>query len=210
MKPVVIFDFDGTIADSYEYVIKFLCREAGKPADFYEKQAELYRGKSMYAIAVSLGIPRWRLLSVFFKGRRIMRRHLMEVMPFIDMVEVLQQIHASGGKLFIVSSNSRKNVRMFLRHYNIDGYFTWLYCNSGFFGKPPKIRRLLRRYKVDKNDCYFVGDEIGDMLAAKQVGVHGIGASWGFADKDMLAKVSDTEVKAPKEILKVIGLTWKK
>jgi len=134
----------------------------------------------------------------------------MDVLPFVDMTDVLGQLHDSGVLLFIVSSNSRKNVRMFLRHYNLDSYFTRLYCNSGFLGKPPKIRRLLRRYKIRKQDCYFVGDEISDMVAARQVGIHGVGASWGFADKDMLAKIADTEVREPKDIVKVVGVTWKK
>lgn len=191
MKPAIIFDFDGTIADSFQYVYGFLCREAGKPADWDAAAAMQYRGISMKAMALKLGIPFWRLPLVYFKGRRSMRQNLMEVAPFAGMPELIRLLHADGNQLFIVSSNSARNVKTFLRTYQLEQCFVGIRGGAGIMGKVSIIRQLLVRYRLRRSQCRYVGDEIGDMVAAKAVGIRAIAVSWGFADAKLLAAAAD-------------------
>ena len=52
----VIFDFDGTIADSFDFVLNFLVKAANKPPIENPKLRAAYRNVSMVAIARELGI----------------------------------------------------------------------------------------------------------------------------------------------------------
>jgi phosphoglycolate phosphatase len=122
-KRAIIFDFDGTIADSFQYVYDFLCREAGRPADEQAAAAMQYRGMSMKAMALKLGIPLWRLPFLYFRGRKVMREHLMDVQPFGGMPELIRALHSSGERMYIVSSNSARNIRNFLKTNELESYF---------------------------------------------------------------------------------------
>lgn len=199
----IIFDFDGTIVDSFDYVLGFLSREAGrgKPNG---KQAEKFRGKSMKDMAVELGIPYWRLPFLYFKGRRVMRAHMDDLRAFAGMTEVIQQLSNDGHKLYIVSSNSGRNIRRFLIKKSLSQYFHVVRGGAGLFGKDNIMRQMMRRYKMT-GDIFYVGDETTDIRAAKAAGVKSVAVTWGFAGKDELAaKEPDLLALTPGDILRMI------
>lgn len=196
-----IFDFDGTIVDSFDYVLGFLSREAGrkKPAG---KEAEEFRNKSMKDMALQLGIPFWRLPFLFFKGRRVMRSHMDNLRPFVGMTELIETLSGSGHTLFIVSSNSGRNIRRFLIKKSLSQHFYAVKGGAGLFGKDNIMRQLIRRYKIT-GDIFYVGDETTDIRAAKAAGVKSIAVTWGFAGHDELAaKEPDYLAMTPDDILK--------
>lgn len=200
----VIFDFDGTIADSFQYVYDFLCKEARVSGSQAEAAALQYRGMSMKAMALKLGIPFWRLPFLYFKGRRVMRQHLTDVQPFGGMLEVVKTLHKQGNELFIVSSNSSRNVRTFLRQNQLNDCFRGIRGGAGIMGKVSIVRQVLVRYRLSKANCWYVGDELGDMVAAKAVGIHAVAVSWGFADAETLREMADMAVSRPEELLEVL------
>lgn len=203
-KPVVIFDFDGTIADSFEYVFAFLRAEARNTATFTPEEEATYRSKSMKDMALVLGNPAWRLPFLFFKGRRVMREHLASVTPFAGMPEIIEQLHADGHRLFIVSANSNRNIRRFLKQHDLKKYITGIRGNAGILGKVAILRGLLRRYRISSQNCWYVGDEVSDMTVAKIVGVSALAVTWGFADRQALIKAADIYIDEPSEILNIV------
>jgi len=64
----IIFDFDGTISDSFEYVAGYLIRASGFEGDMKEKLSEL-RGLSMVAIARRQGHSWLSLPRLFIQGQ---------------------------------------------------------------------------------------------------------------------------------------------
>lgn len=204
MSRAIIFDFDGTIADSFQYVYDFLCREAGVAASQAEAAAAQYRGLSMKAMALKLGIPLWRLPFLYFKGRRVMRAHLMNVQPFGGMPEIIKALRANGDQLFIVSANSARNVRVFLRQNELEDCFKGIRGGAGVMGKISIIRQVLLRYRLPKAECWYVGDEAGDMVAAKVVGIRAVAVTWGFASADTLQDIADVCVRTPEALLEAL------
>lgn len=195
----VIFDFDGTIADSFDYVFDFLCREAGKPNTFAKEEAELYRRLSMKDIALRLGIPLWRLPYIYFKGRRVMRSHMMHIQPLAGMAELIHELAAAGHHLSIISANSTRNIRIFLREHGLEDDFDSVRGGTGIIGKVLPIRRLKRRFKSEI--CCYIGDEVSDMLSATAAGVLKIGVTWGFAGRQELMRCGpEAIVDVPSEI----------
>lgn len=200
----IIFDFDGTIADSFQYVYDFLCQEAGVESRTGEAAAVQYRGMSMKAMALKLGIPVWRLPFLYFKGRRVMRRHLMNVQPFGGMPEIITTLKARGDRLFVVSANSARNVRIFLKHHQLDHCFDGIRGGAGVMGKVSIIRQVRARYRLPKAACWYVGDEVGDMVAAKAVGIRAVAVTWGFASADSLQTIADECVRTPEALLDIL------
>jgi phosphoglycolate phosphatase len=199
----IIFDFDGTIADSFDYVFGFLCREAGKSTDFVAKEAESYRRLSMKDIALRLGIPLWRLPYIYFKGRRVMRRHVAHVRPFHGVPELIADLKTAGHHLNIISANSGRNIRIFLKENKLADDFTVVQGGTGLIGKVIPIRRLRRKFKVEP--CWYIGDEVSDMLSATAAGVRKIGVTWGFAGPEELRHCHpDAIVDTPAEIPTII------
>jgi phosphoglycolate phosphatase len=200
----VIFDFDGTLADSFDYIVDFVAAEAGQPPlDVAEKQ-EL-RGRSMAAIAKSFGHPWWRLLGLFVNGRKQMQKTINQVKPFDGMPEVVEKLHAEGHELFIVTSNTVANVHKFLHHYKLHEYFLEIYGAAGLFGKGRELKKLLKEQNLEKDDAFYIGDEVRDIKASKSAKIRIIAVTWGFARSADLEDAQPTALaEHPENIIKIL------
>jgi beta-phosphoglucomutase-like phosphatase (HAD superfamily) len=59
----VIFDFDGTIADSLPALLRMYDDVHGKPVQRTQEAVDSMRNKSMYQIAREMGLPLWKIAS---------------------------------------------------------------------------------------------------------------------------------------------------
>ncbi|MEO7364461.1 MAG: HAD-IB family phosphatase [Candidatus Saccharimonadales bacterium] len=200
----IIFDFDGTIADSFDYVLEFLTVEAGvEPLIGTDRQA--FRNLSMIAMARKLGHRHWKLPLLFWKGKRVMSRALETITPFDGMPEVIRKLHAEGHELFIVSSNSLLNIREFLHKYELHEYFLEIYGSVGMFGKAPVLRKLLREQHLELAESLYVGDEQRDVAAAQSIQMPIIAVLWGFARQADLRRRRPTALaETPDQIITII------
>jgi phosphoglycolate phosphatase len=210
-RQAVIFDFDGTISDSFAYVFKFLKNEAGNTTRYSTSELEELRRMSMKDLALRLGVPIWRLPFLYFKGRRVMRAHMERVEPFPGMVDTVRQLHQDGYLLFIASSNSGRNIRHLLRRQGILACFRAIRASAGITGKPALIGQLLLRYRLSKRSVWYVGDEVIDIRAAQRSGVRSMAVGWGFADPAKLEQLQpDAFAAKPVDIVRIVETSWKK
>jgi len=199
----IIFDFDGTISDSFDYVAGFLAREAGR-TPLSEEQKQSLRGRSMLAIARKLGHPWWRLPGLFLRGRRLMGKAIGHVRPFAGMPAVIEKLHAEGHELFIVSSNSVVNVRAFLHEHNLHTYFVEIY-GGVVINKAPALRGLLKDQKLESEDAVYIGDEKRDVRAGRAAKLRVVAVTWGFSRPHELAALKpDLLARSPADLLDVL------
>jgi phosphoglycolate phosphatase len=201
----IILDFDGTIADSFEYVVAFLERHVRKGRVLTPAEKDKLRGMSMIEMALHLGCSRWRLPLLFIIGRRAMGKAIYNVPLFTGMGKVIDQLHAEGHTLIIVSSNNTRNIKKFLHQHHLYKFFTDIYGGAGFFGKRRAIRTVLWRNKLQANDALYIGDEARDIDASKAAGIRIIAASWGFDRADLLAERNPTALAhSPQDIVRIL------
>ena len=199
----IIFDFDGTIADSFDYVAGFLAEEAGQPLTV--DQVETLRGQSMASIGRQFGHSWLKLLRLFFKGRRRMHKFIDKVKPFEGMPDVIEKLHAEGHELFIVTSNTVDNVHKFLHHYELHKYFLEVYGGAGLLGKPRYLKKLLKEQNLEKDNALYIGDEMRDVTAAESIEMRIIAVTWGFAKPSELEALEPTAIaQKPEDIIKIL------
>jgi len=200
----IIFDMDGTIADSFDYVSDFLARQKGlAPLGAEQKQA--LRGLSMMGMARQLGYHWWNGPILFFKGRHQMKAAINKLDSFKGLPEIIKKLHAEGHELFVLSNNSLRNVSHFLHHQKIHQYFLEIYGGVGFFGKAPALRQLIKDHNLDIKQAVYIGDESRDIEAAQSIGLRCIAVTWGFAEPAGLKALKPTAIAdTPAELMRIL------
>jgi phosphoglycolate phosphatase len=197
----IIFDFDGTIADSRDYFINFIAKEADLYPLVKDQQDKLH-GLPLIAIARALGFSWWQMPNLYFKGRREMDKAIRDLKPFKGIGDVIRKLHSEGHELFIVSSNSVRNIHIFLKHNHLQEYFVEIYGGVEMFGKAAMLHQLLRENNLKIEQAIAVGDETRDIEAAKAVGMRAVAVTWGFArESDLKAIRPNAMIDTPTELL---------
>ncbi len=183
----IIFDFDGTIADSFLTTIQEIYKVAHPNELLPEEDISRLRAMTMYQLSRALHIPWWRILFLTRRVRRLMRIDLSEIMPITGMESALRKL-SKRYKLFVLSSNSTSNIQSFLRRNEIDTCFSGIFGNASPLTKKRKLARLIEQFEIDKQHAWYVGDERLDVRAAKHVGIRAIAVSWGYSNIHVLER----------------------
>jgi phosphoglycolate phosphatase len=122
----IIFDFDGTIADSLE-VVGDIFYEMTQHRELSDAEVAKIRQMSLRQVAKRLHVHWWQIPILLMRGRKIMAGKADEISIFKGIPETLKQLKADGHKLLVMSSNSAKTIRIILRRNNLDGYFVKIY-----------------------------------------------------------------------------------
>lgn len=196
----IIFDMDGTLADSLEVVLDIVHEVTGSPRP-NEAEVEHLRSLPPLKMVKKLGI-KWRLLPRLAREwRKRMHKRMNEVHPYRGIPSAVKALHEQGHHLLVISSNSEQNVRKFLRANRLERYFSGVYGNVKILGKAGALRAAIHRNSIDKSGCYYIGDEVRDVVAAKRVGIHAVAVSWGFQNSEaLLARRPDVMFNRPSEL----------
>ena len=201
----VIFDFDGTLADSLNVIVEIFQDMTGKAAGMPKSELLQLRHSPIPIVAKRLGVPLWKVPFLLWRGRRMMQKRIDEVVLYRGLDQVIKHLHTEGYRLLVLSSNSTHNVRAFLRRNKLDTYFTHMYGGVGLFSKASALRKVMARNRVHVQDCIYIGDETRDIEACQSIGLRVIAVEWGFADPKFLEKHNPTAlVKTPAELLPAI------
>lgn len=180
--PLVVFDFDGTLADSAEWFIRSL-NGVARRYGFREASAEeieALRGASTREVLRRLRVPVWRLPAIARHMRALVRRDAAAIQLFPGVEDLLATLHAAGVQIAIVSSNAEDNVRRVLGDgvaQRIDRFV----CGASLFGKAAKIRALIRSSGLAPSQVLCIGDETRDVEAAHAAGARAGAVAWGYA-----------------------------
>lgn len=198
---LVVFDSDGTLVDSLPWFAKAfneVCGRHGiKPVSDAE-HAEL-RGLTGIEMLRCLKIPLWRLPKLVAEMRRLMAEHIKEFSLFDGIEESLLRLDDAGVLLGIVSSNSAENVRHVLGP-KLVARIRHFHCGASMFGKPSKIRALLKAAGVPAREAIYVGDEVRDAEAAAKVGMAYGAVAWGYHPIETLRSHAAEVFLEPREI----------
>ena len=186
---VLLFDFDGTIADTLEAGIR-IYNEIARQSNLTQISKEnlpTLRNNSAIDNIRYLRVPMTRLPFIARQVRAAMRRDVPNLKAISGIQQPLLALKEKGYLMYVVSSNSKENIHHFLQLNQID-IFDDIYSVPGLFGKDAKIRRLVDSHGWDRSRVVYIGDEVRDMRAAKKAGVMPVAVAWGYNTKEALAR----------------------
>ena len=186
LKPnyrLVIFDFDGTLADSGAWFARVLNELAGEFGfrRLDEFEAQEIRKRHAWEVIKTLEIPLWKLPRVMRRVREYAARDLDQIKVFPGVERMLAELANQGLSLGIVSSNAEGNVRKVLGAASAER-ISFYRCGASLMGKAIKLRQLLRGARVEAARAIYIGDEIRDGSAARDAGLAFGAVAWGYTD----------------------------
>ncbi|UXI70169.1 HAD hydrolase-like protein [Tahibacter amnicola] len=178
---LVIFDFDGTLADSFDWFWTFLPTLTQRfrltPLDWSTRDA--YRHLSARALVARLGVRWWQGPGIARYARRCMTEQAGQIPLFEGVPDMLRHLRASGVTIAIVTSNSRTNVARILGPQLaalVDHYG----CGAPILGKKRLTQRVMRQAGASPARTLCIGDELRDADVARVVGADFAPVSWGY------------------------------
>lgn len=184
---LVIFDMDGTLADSFPWFARVL----NTVADRYgfrrvaPHEVEKLRRLGSREILDWLGVPLWKVPQMARHMRLLKTQQLNDIPLFPGVETLLRDLSARGVTLAVVSSDSEDNVRGALGPANAR-FVAHFACASAMFGKRAKFAGVLRRAGIAAEQAIVVGDEIRDAEAARAAGIAFGAVAWGYTHVDAL------------------------
>src|SRR3989338_1084040 len=113
---VLIFDFDGTIADTHLYICH-ISNTLSKTFNFelidFNELAVL-KEKSIQEIMTHLKVPLLKVPAIVTMGKKEYKKNIGQLKPIDGLKNVLTKLYESGRRLGILSSNALENIQHFL------------------------------------------------------------------------------------------------
>lgn len=182
MLDTVIFDFDGTLADTSELIInsfqtiykKFLGEE--KPVEYISK----FFGEPLkVTLAREFSQPFEEVFSEY-RGYQSSRFN-DDVRLFNNAKEILQYLKSKNIKTAVVTSRMRESVVQALRNFDIEKYFDVVIAIDDTVNHKPHPEPLIKAMNLlgaNPNETLFVGDSKFDMECAVNAGAIPVLAGW--------------------------------
>ena len=202
---VVVFDFDGTLADSEKTIISiydYFAVKNNRPELSEEIKQKLRDGTTRQALKWA-GVRFWQIPRLLNVARGEYKKRSSKVRIFPGIKGVVKNLSKSYD-IYILSTNSEKTVRKILKNNEFKTEVNVL-KGSSVFGKDKALKKLQRSHKYNRSLSWMVGDEMRDIAAGNKAGLNSVGVTWGLqSEKGLRLARPDHIVNSPEELLAII------
>lgn len=201
MINAIIFDFDGTLADTIPTIVESineLMRSYGHEEIILTPEL---RTKSVSQLTRER-ISFYKLPFYMKKLIPIIEKKYEKTSLFPSVKTEIPKLRKQA-KLGIITSNSKTVVEKFLKKEKV--IVDFIYSNTSIFGKSHVITNALKKEKLRVEEVIYIGDEIRDIEACRIAGVRIISVGWGYnTPQSLKAHNPDFFAETPADLLKII------
>lgn len=203
---VIMFDFDGVIADSLDIFYReysAALNELGyHRLNSQEALLKLFDG-NVIAQLIKQGFPVWKLKQLGERFKPRITAVVKDIQPFPDMPEIVNAL-AAAHPVYVITSNVTSVVESALTRYGIAGVLDVLGADKES-SKVKKIKQVRKLYP--EHTAWYIGDTKGDMLEGRSAGAITVATAWGWHDADRLASAKPTHLlHQPKELIALFSM----
>lgn len=186
-RRLVLFDFDGTLADTVPVITRTARRvllEHGLTDETLGDLTRLVGPPFPQAYSLVYGFSAEEATQITEEYRAIYRSLGAEAWPLFDGVrELLEALRAMGRLTAVASSKRMELVQVALADNRVTDLFDVRLgkASDAESSKAGLIRRALHELGVSAEDAVMVGDRHHDVEAAAEVGVPCVGVTYGGA-----------------------------
>jgi phosphoglycolate phosphatase len=189
MKPLLIFDLDGTLIDSrldLANSVNATRAYMGMPP-LTNETVYSYVGNGVPVLlrrALGEGAPESELQSAQEFFLKYYREHMLDFTTlYPGTTEALGQLSGAGMKLAILTNKPVRFSREIVNGLGIAPLFLRVYGGNSFEQKKPHpmgIEVLMTECGADRANTFMIGDSAVDVQTARNAQVHSWGVSYGF------------------------------
>lgn len=186
-KPLLLWDFDGVMADSTDFVFTYWQQAFN--------QAGIDFGLEDYQATFTYKFP-FDYLREHFDQNLVEQiyhdysAHEEKLYPqsvpaFAGFIKGFEQI-ADQHEHHLVSSNLQSVIKPWLGNHNLETSFRSVLGRETPGYKDAKITTLLQQHQIPASEVIFVGDTVSDIEHGHQAGVQTVAVTWGVHGREML------------------------
>lgn len=205
----VLFDFDGTLADTAADLSRALnrLRTARGLADLPLEKLRPYASSGARGLLeAGLGIlpdhPEYLVLRESFL-RHYADAICVDTRLFPGMDALLEAIETRGLRWGIVTNKSTQLTRKIVTALNLDGRAACVVCGDTTPHLKPHPASLLHAAKelaLEPAACVYLGDDLRDIQAARSAGMHPVAVEWGYG-ADVRSWQADAVIRKPPDLV---------
>jgi pyrophosphatase PpaX len=204
----LIFDFDGTIINTNDLIIKTLKKVAKDKLNLNLTQEKI---TEMYGLAID---EQMRILDpqrinelVDYYFDLYLKKVNSETVLFEGVEELLKELSNRNYDLYILTNNNTKDTTQSLHRLNILKYFEDIITMDDVVNAKPDpegLEILFNKNNINKNEALLIGDSPHDIEAGKAFDIKTVLVGWTmFELEDFEVKPHDV-INKPNELLELI------
>lgn len=202
MKPLVLFDLDGTLVDTTDLILQSFAHtfDVHLPGRL-PSRADLIAtfGRSLPAALEEMAAlngaadPRRlgdEMLSTYREFQRL--HHDTLIRPFDGIAEMLSSLHARGHRLGVVTSKMQHFARRGMRLFDLERFFDVAVFHDDVTRHKPEPEPLLeaaRRAGIAPEGAVYIGDSTHDVVAGRAAGMTTVAVLWGPFEREVLEAI---------------------
>ena len=202
---LVLWDFDGTLADTLSIALGIYNRMAVEKRFKPITDPDSVREMNMREFLRSHEVPAYRVPFAFNAFLKELRRLAPDICLNNGIGSTLQSITDLGIQQGVVSSNATETIRQCLEANLAKHHFAFISGTSKIFGKERRLKKAVKESGCGIHEVLYVGDEIRDIEASKAAQMDIAAAGWGLNSETALATHSPTHlISHPDELLEIL------
>lgn len=193
-KKLLIFDWDGTLADSVNKIISCKQRLAKEhflsiPSD--ETIKSVLGMEFMLALKKCFPNAQEKELEHFAERFQVLinsKEYQSDLFPFAR--KTLEELKKRKMKLAVATSKSRAALNHALQYAGISELFDLTCCGEEYYEKPnpAMLLHICSELKVHPSNSLYIGDTVIDVFFAKNASINVICTSFGAGNQNELIK----------------------
>lgn len=200
----IIWDFDGTLFDTYEVMGRALQLSFRKIG--IDEPLEQIIGLMKISISKALQYyeEKYIIDESFKKDYETLRRgmELKECQPYPGVLELLNHIKETGRNNYLFTHRGISSID-FLQKHQIYDYFTDCITSVHSFERKPSpaaILHLAEKYQMKPQEAIMIGDRDLDILSAKNAGIQ----ACFFDETGLECEAADYNIKSINQLCEII------
>ena len=204
MENLVIFDFDGVLADTLDemlHIAGLVCEMMGYPCTPSPSDLDVLRKMEFRELGKQLGIPEQHVDEFVERTFDMFGSRPVPPRIFPGMREVVTTL-SKDHKIAILTGNTFQVVDRFLVANDLSAVIAVVMSADEPGSRSEKLSCIVSQLGGPGVQSYLVGDAVSDVQVARTGGVTSIAVTWGHQSENRLLSVDpDYLVHTPLELL---------
>lgn len=198
---LLIFDFDGTLVDTRNLILKIVRTHLGKFNYALTKEAlQKFGDTPLEKFIETIGVEK-KIIKIVSK---LIKRDFFKEYNKVKACKNLDKIKKIKKRKIILSDNTKKFITESLEHLKLN-FFDDIYGADDFKNKTVGMKKIIRKYKLNPKEVVYIGDRVVGVRVSKDVGCFSVvvynKCSWGNK-KDLLEANPDFIINDLKKLKK--------